>query len=131
MPEIFKQNKSKLLKIEEPKTSKCGKEGKSSPFKENFLLSDNTGAETQAPSLPSKLDGQAVKIKNIILEGKLESNQRELEETKQREKYTRKCYTVVNLSDRIICMETGLPNKDISQIVVSYVKRFKDFQFLL
>ena len=32
----------------------------------------------------------------------------------------------VSWMDRVICMETGLPNKDIFQIVVSYVERFKD-----
>ena len=87
------------------------------------MLPDNTiKAETQIPSLPSKLDGQAVKVENIILEAKLENKQRELEDTKQKEKYARKCYTVANLSDRVICMETGLPKKDIFQIVVSYVE---------
>ena len=62
-------------------------------------MPDNTKAETEAQSLPSKLDCQAVKIDNIILEAKLENNQRELEETKQKEKYARKCFTVANLSD--------------------------------
>ena len=66
------------------------------------------------------------KLQNIILEAKLENKQSQLEETKQKEKYARKCYTVANLSNRVICMETGLPNKDIFQIFVSYVERFKD-----
>ena len=125
-PEVFERNKSKLFDFEEPKPSKRGTKRKSSPLKENLLLPDNTKADTEAPSLPSKLDVQAVKVENIILEAKLENKQRELEETRQKEKYARKCYTVANLSDRVICMETGLPNKDIFQIVVSYVERFKD-----
>ena len=103
--EVFERNKSKLFDFEEPKPSKRGTKRKSSPLKENLLLPD-----TEIPSLPSKLDGQAVKVENIILEVKLENKQRELEETKQKEKYARKCYTVANLSDRVICMETGLPN---------------------
>ena len=125
-PEIFERNKSKLFDFEEPKPSKRGTKRKSCPLKENLLLPDNTNAETETPSLPSKFDGQAAKVENIILEAKLENKQRELEEMKQKEKYARKCYTVANLSDRVICMETGLPNKAIFQIVVSYVERFKD-----
>ena len=125
-PKVFERNKSKLFDFEEPKPSKRGTKRKSSPLKENLLLPDNTRADTEAPSLPSKLDVQAVKVENIILEAKLENKQRELEETKQKEKYARKCYTVANLSDRVICMDTGLPNKDIFQVVVSNVERFKD-----
>ena len=109
-PEVFERNKSKLFDFEEPKPSKRGTKRKSSSLKENLLLPDNTKTDTEAPSLPSKLDVQAVKVENIILEAKLENKQRELEETKQKEKYARKCYTVANLSDRVICMDTGLPN---------------------
>ena len=32
-----------------------------------------------------------------------------------------------NLSDNVVRMETGLPNKQIFNIVVGYVRRFKDF----
>ncbi|XP_044168130.1 uncharacterized protein LOC114973302 [Acropora millepora] len=107
-PEVFERNKSKLFDFEEPKPKTL------ETWNEEKII------------LPSKLDDQAAKVENIILEAKLENKQRELEETKQKEKYARKCYTVANLSDRVICMETGLPNKDIFQIVVSYVERFKD-----
>ena len=80
-PEVFERNKSKLFDFEKPKPSKRGTKRKSSPLKEN-LLPDDTKAETEIPSLPSKLDDQAVKVENIILEAKLENKQRELEETK-------------------------------------------------
>ena len=125
-PEVFERNKSKLFDFEEPKPSKRGTKRKSYPLKENLLLPGNTKAEAETPSLPSMLDGQALKVENIILEAKLENKQRELEETKQKEKYAGKCYTVANLRERIVCMETGLPNNDIFQIVVSYVERFED-----
>ena len=85
-PEVFERNKSKLFDFEEPKPSKRGAKRKSWPLKENLLLPDNTNAETETPSLPSKFDGQAAKVENIILEAKLENKQRELEETKQKEK---------------------------------------------
>ena len=75
----------------EPKPSKRGTKRKSCPLKENLLLPDDTKTETETPSLPSKLDDQAARVENIILEAKLENKQRELEETKQREKYARKC----------------------------------------
>ena len=101
-PEVFERNKSKLFHFEEPKPSKRGTKRKSYPLKDNLLLPDNTKAETETLSLPSMLDGQAVKVENSILEAKLANKQRELEETKQKEKYARKCYTVANLSDRVI-----------------------------
>ena len=69
-PEVFERNKSKLFDFEEPKPSKLGTKRKSCPLtlKENFLLPDNTETETETPSLPSKLDDQAAKVENIILE---------------------------------------------------------------
>lgn len=42
---------------------------------------------------------------NILIQAKLKIEQKELEETKQREKYVRKFYKVANLSDRVVCME--------------------------
>ena len=61
-PEVFERNKTKLFDFEEPKPSKRGTKRKSSPLKENLSLPDNEKAETEAPSLPSKLDGQPVNI---------------------------------------------------------------------
>ena len=71
---------------------------KSSPFQENIFL-----AETEVPSLPSKLDGQFVKIGNILLEAILKVN---MENSRRRSrkkstKYSRKLYKVANLCDRV------------------------------
>ena len=42
-----------------------------------------------------------MKIGNILRKAILKSKQRELEETKQKEKYSRKLYKVANLCDRV------------------------------
>ena len=115
-PKIFGRIKRKLFDFEEPKPSKRGTKRKSSSLKENLLLPDNTQAETETPSLPSKLDGQAAKVETLYLKRNLKINK---ENSRRRSRKKSKA----NLSNS---METGLPNKDIFQIVVSYVERFKD-----
>lgn len=50
---------------------------------------------------------------------------RELETYKAERKYQRELYSAKNMDDEMICMETGLPNKDIFNIVVGYVYRFQ------
>ena len=47
-----------------------------------------------------------------------------MKDMKSKEQYQREVYSVMALRDEVICMETGLPNKQIFFIVVNYVKRF-------
>lgn len=62
----------------------------------------------------------------VILQIELENKTKELQDLKEKEKYSRERYSVRGLSSEVIRMETGLPNKEIFDIVVSYTKRFQD-----
>ena len=60
-----------------------------------------------------------------MLEAELEAN-RELKELDQTVQYKRNKYTVSVLEGDVIRMETGLPTKEVFNIVVKHVLRFKD-----
>ena len=51
---------------------------------------------------------------------------KELEKHKEKDKYLRERYSVQSLSHDVLRMETGLPTKEVFDIVVKYVVRFKD-----
>lgn len=62
----------------------------------------------------------------ILLEAELESKNRELEKYKETETYQRSHYSVRNLTPEVLRMETGLPTKEVFDIVVLYALRFKN-----
>ena len=61
-----------------------------------------------------------------MLEAKLEKKTRELESYKERMAYVTNHYGASRLSEDVIRMETGLPAKEVFNIVVLYALRFKD-----
>ena len=60
------------------------------------------------------------------LEAELEKKTRELESYKERMAYVTNHYSASRLSEDVIRMETGLPTKEVFNIVVLYALRFKD-----
>lgn len=54
----------------------------------------------------------------------LENVKHELQAYKEKYKYEREHYSVKNMDDEVVCMETGLPNKEIFNIIVRYMMRF-------
>lgn len=62
----------------------------------------------------------------ILLEAELESKNRELEKYKETQTYQRSHYSVRNLTPEVLRMETGLPTKEVFDIVVLYALRFKN-----
>ena len=70
-----------------------------------------------------------VELENISLQAellKLKHEIRGLKAEKKEFNYQREHYSVKNMDDNVVCMETGLPNKDIFNIVFGYVQRFAD-----
>ena len=59
------------------------------------------------------------------MEIELDMTSRELTKQKELSGYQREHYSVANLSTEFICMETGLPTKEVFYIIVNYVARFK------
>ena len=62
----------------------------------------------------------------IILEVELDLANRELKELDQTVQYKRNKYTVSVVEGDVIRMETGLPTKEVFNIVVKHALRFKD-----
>ena len=64
--------------------------------------------------------------REVILEAELNLVNRDLKIAQEQIQYKNRCYTVGELSGDVVGMETGLPTKEVFQIVVRYVLRFKD-----
>ena len=62
----------------------------------------------------------------IILEAELYLAKRELEQQREAAQYQRTHYSASTLTTYVLRMETGLPTKEVFQIVVNYASRFKD-----
>ena len=65
-------------------------------------------------------------ISEIILEAELDLAKRELEQQREAAQYQRTHYSASTLTTDVLHMETGLPTKEVFQIVVSFASRFKD-----
>lgn len=63
----------------------------------------------------------------IILEAELDQAREQLQGMHEKQSYTQKHYTVSGLSAEVLRMETGLPTKEVFNIVVLHALRFKDF----
>ena len=60
-------------------------------------------------------------VETVILQIELENTRKELQELKRNDNYSRERYSARGLSSEVIRMETGLPNKEIFDIVVSSI----------
>ena len=129
-PHIFKRNADKLFPNNEKRSPKRTKTKKSTLEDDKGLMmvsdiisqyNESCSASTSnaEASQESKCDAQIV-----LLQAELENLREELKEMKLKEHYQREMYLVMPLRDEVICMETGLPNKQIFLIVVNYVRRF-------
>ena len=65
-------------------------------------------------------------VEQLVLEAELEMKTRELESYKERMAYVTNHYSSSRLSEDVIRMETGLPTKEVFNIVILYALRFKD-----
>ncbi|KXJ09133.1 hypothetical protein AC249_AIPGENE21903 [Exaiptasia diaphana] len=65
-------------------------------------------------------------VAQIVLEAELQSKSKELEVYKEKAAYHRSHYSASTLSEEVIRMETGLPTREVFNIVVLYALRFKD-----
>ena len=77
-------------------------------------------------SLVEKCEVILKTTQEIILEGELELANRKLEDFEAKTEYKTKRYSVAELSDDVVRMETGLPTKEVFNIVVKHALRFKD-----
>ena len=61
----------------------------------------------------------------VILEAELYLAKKDVQDLQEQVKYKSTCYTVLELPDSVIRIETGLPTKEVFEIVVRHASRFK------
>lgn len=120
-PEIFKRNADKLFPNSQTCTPKRAKMKKSTSEDNEDLMvvSDiisqyNDSCSASTSSVEAR---QQITTSNVLLQAELENLREEMKDMKSKEQYQRKVYSVMALRDEVICMETGLPNKQIFFIV--------------
>ena len=82
------------------------------------------GKEQQQNESPK--DTKKASTKEIVLEAELDQVKKELADIQARENYWKKSYTISRLTAEVIRMETGLPTREVFDIVVNHALRFKD-----
>ncbi|XP_067023274.1 uncharacterized protein [Acropora muricata] len=124
-PEIFKRNADKLFPLQEnnsEKKRKCDSKVNSSPV--NDIMKIITEA-VESSEKTQNGSTQPASTEQIILEAELHLTKQELKYHNETKHYQRAHYSVSALSPEVIRMETGLPTKEIFNIVVDYVAKFK------
>ena len=96
--------------------------------KRKRTVTSNTESELQLEqSTDSRTDEEKVaSVSQTILEAELDCLKKELRELKEQQVYQRTRYSVAAMDSEVLRMETGLPTKDVFQIVVNYISRFRD-----
>jgi len=72
------------------------------------------------------VNNERASTKEVILQAELDCMREELESYRQQNQYQQNHYSVSTISAEVLRMETGLPTKEIFNIVVEYALRFKD-----
>ena len=126
MPTISNRNKDKLFDL------LPGAEPKPPPKKKVQTKSDTVRSvlaeikENSGPSDSTKEQDKSTDSRNTsLVEIELDMTPRELTKQKELSGYQREHYSVANLSTEVIRMETGIPTKEVFDIIVNYVARFK------
>ena len=125
-PEIFERNREKLFP--EQRGSPPKKKTKTeTAFKGNTLTEMIEDARKNESLSTEKSKEQKQKTtREVILEAELDLVNRDLKSAQEQIHYKNRCYTVGELSGDVVRMETGLPTKEVFQIIVRYALRFKD-----
>ena len=80
----------------------------------------------EALSIEEEKEDRPRTTQEVILEAELDLAKRALKNLEEKVKYKTWCYRVTELSDDVVRMETGLPTKEVFEIVVRHALRFKD-----
>jgi hypothetical protein len=124
-PEIYVRNQEKIFPAEggPPKKKK-----KVTTKKETLqeMVAEAIKGQHQSPCDDSLQEMCNTTTQEIILEAELNQAKEELKNMQEKESYKQKHYTVSGLSAEVLRMETGLPTKEVFNIVVLHALRFKD-----
>ena len=122
-PEIFERNRDKLFAEQRGSPSKK----KKTVPKEKTLAEMIEDAQSNEPlSIEEEKEDRPRTTQEVILEAELDLAKRALNNLEEKVKYKTWSYSVTELSDDVVRMETGLPTKEVFEIVVRHALRFKD-----
>ena len=121
-PEIFKRNADKLFPSERNDSQKKKKKVKSSEVNDVMTI---IAAAVQSSEETLNVS-TSTSTEQIILEAELDLTKQELNYHQEAKQYLRTHYSVLVLSPEVIRMETGLPTKEIFNIVVDHTAKVKD-----
>ena len=122
-PEMFDRNKDKLFTEQRGPPTKRKKNSESKVQSLSQMI--EIARKNEQPSV-ADTEQNVQTTQEIILEAELDFANRELKELNQTVQYKRNKYTVSALEGDVIRMETGLPTKEVFNIVVNHALRFKD-----
>ena len=115
-PEMFERNKEKLFAEQRGPPPKK----KKTVSTEKTLAELVEQAQRNKPSSVEKENEQRQKTtQEVILEAELDLAKRGLKNLEDTLHYKNRCYTVTELPGDVIRMETGLPTKEVFDIVVT------------
>ncbi|XP_011661157.1 putative nuclease HARBI1 [Strongylocentrotus purpuratus] len=122
-PEIFKRNVDKIFPLTPAPKKKATKTKQLSTAD---ACTTAIGIEPATRTDPGPSETNRLKVDNVILKVQLEETSKELKDLQTTAGYRREKYSIESLTDEVVCMETGLPNKKILEIVTGYLQRFED-----
>lgn len=122
-PEMFDRNKDKLFTEQRGPPTKRKKNSESKVQSLSQMI--EIARKNEQPSV-ADTEQNVQTTQEIILEAELDFANRELKELNQTVQYKRNKYTVSALEGYVTRMETGLPTKEVFNIVVNHALRFKD-----
>ena len=125
-PTIYERNRDKIFPSEggPPKKKKKGAPKKKTV--QEIVDEAIGGSEQQSTDNNNKQECCNKSTNEIILEAELDQAREDLQNMQEKESYKQKHYTVSGLSAEVLRMETGLPTKEVFNIVVLHALRFKD-----
>ena len=124
-PEIYARNAEKVF----PSTSSKGKAKRSKKCDEATVA--EIAQKYRKNATEPGANEETIPINQTILQAELDSTRADLEKERQENVYKKTHYTASKLNEAVIRMETGLPTKEIFEIVVKHVSRFVGFDRFL
>ena len=126
-PTIYERNRDKIFPSEGGPPKKKKKVTAKQKTVQEMVAEAITASEQQSTNNDTKQESYNKTTNEIVLEAELNQAREELQDLQEKESYTQKHYTVSGVSAEVLRMETGLPTKEVFNIVVLHALRFKGF----
>ena len=120
-PELYERNQDKLFPEQRGPPPK--KKKKAEPKRQTLAEIIESARLNEQPPIEEE---NPRTTQEVILEAELDLANRELKDLEGKSQYKTIRYTISELQDDVIRMETGLPTKEVFNIVLKHALRFKD-----